>query len=173
MSKVLILYASQTNNRSLAQTIATALSSTPLSVEMVDLVDLNLPLYTPSHQEAQGVPAAVASLSQLCDACDAFVVVSPEYNGGIPPVLTNAIAWLSVNRRDWRHSFNQKWAVIAGFSGGGGVLMASALRLQLAYIGLTVIGLPLLANASTPLKSDDLDAVVSQLVRAILGPPPS
>lgn len=40
-------------------------------------------------------PAGVKSLIRKIKSCDGVIIISPEYNGGMPPVLKNAIDWTS------------------------------------------------------------------------------
>lgn len=57
-----------------------------------------LPFYNEdldSAEDPYDVPAAVAALRRAAADADAALVVTPEYNGGIPAVLKNAIDWLS------------------------------------------------------------------------------
>jgi NAD(P)H-dependent FMN reductase len=52
---------------------------------------LRLPLYDGSLP----LPEGVAALRQSLAGCQGLVIVSPEYNAGIPPHLKNAVDWLS------------------------------------------------------------------------------
>ena len=85
------------------------------SVSIIDLVDVDLPLYSSKVQAEQGMPSQLDALFDSCQSADGFVIVAPEYNGGIPPVLTNAIAWLSVKGEQWRDAFNAKVVGLASF----------------------------------------------------------
>lgn len=57
----------------------------------IDLGTYDLPLY---HGDLD-LPAGVETLVEKIRSCDGVVVVSPEYNGSLPPVLKNAIDWTS------------------------------------------------------------------------------
>ena len=164
MSKVTLLLASQQHNRNLADRILNELNTHDIDAEIIDLVNLDLPLYSTKTQESTGIPPIVTDLFKACEASDGFVFVAPEYNGGIPPVLTNAIAWLSVNGKEWRGAFNTKIAGIASFSGGGGMQLIIALRSQLAYLGLTVIGRAIQTTHQKPLKDESLSDFAAQLI---------
>lgn len=167
MSQITILLASQFQNKTLGDKIKTEIEKHQQNVKTIDLVDLNLPLYSSKSENEQGIPTVIHDLFEECLKTDAFVFVAPEYNGGIPPVLTNVIAWLSVTGKTWRDAFNTKKAGIATFSGGGGMQLVMNLRGQLAYLGLTVIGLPILTNHKKPLKQDDLESFSKQLVQGL------
>lgn len=61
----------------------------------LQLFPLNaLPLYNQDDDTGDG-PAAVAALRQAIAAADGVVIVSPEYNYGMPGVLKNALDWAS------------------------------------------------------------------------------
>ena len=109
MKKITVLLASQKQNLSLAQTIATELENHNSSVSIIDLVDVDLPLYSSKVQAEQGMPSQLDALFDACQSADGFVIVAPEYNGGIPPVLTNAIAWLSVKGSSGVMHLMQRW----------------------------------------------------------------
>jgi chromate reductase, NAD(P)H dehydrogenase (quinone) len=54
-----------------------------------------LPLYNADIQNTTGFPAAVNALADAIRAATAVIVVTPEYNFGIPGGLKNAIDWVS------------------------------------------------------------------------------
>ena len=53
-----------------------------------------IPLYD-GDVEAQGIPPAVTDLRAIIKAADGILLVTPEYNNGIPGVFKNAIDWLT------------------------------------------------------------------------------
>ncbi|MBV8061402.1 MAG: NAD(P)H-dependent oxidoreductase [Alphaproteobacteria bacterium] len=53
-----------------------------------------LPLYN-ADLDTDAAPAPVTAMREALRACDGLVVVTPEYNHGIPGVLKNAVDWLS------------------------------------------------------------------------------
>lgn len=57
----------------------------------INLATYDLPLY---HGDLD-TPSGLKKLVRKIQSCDGVVVVSPEYNGGLPPVLKNAIDWTS------------------------------------------------------------------------------
>ena len=92
-----------------------------------------------------------------------WVICSPEYNGSIPPVLTSAIAWLSVQGSDFRALFNGRPVVIATHSGGAGHGVLTAMGLQLAHLGAHVLGRQLSSNSDHPVKDDSIADLISRL----------
>jgi chromate reductase len=59
-----------------------------------DILDLLLPLYNQDHDES-GSPVEVQQFRQAIEGCDDVVIVTPEYNHGIPGALKNALDWAS------------------------------------------------------------------------------
>jgi len=164
MADVLVLSASNGENLKLAERFAAAAQSQGSSAEVLDLTAVDLPLFTPRAQE-QGPPAALAALQQKLMDTPRWVICAPEYNGSIPPVLTSAIAWLSVQGSDFRALFNGRPVVIATHSGGGGYTVMTALRLQLAHLGAHVVGRQLVSNGSHPAKDDSIADLLARLQR--------
>ncbi|MBC76039.1 MAG: NADPH-dependent FMN reductase [Halobacteriovoraceae bacterium] len=167
MSDVVILAGSNNKNLELANEFEKHFTAKSVKSTVLDLVSLNLPLYTPT-EEVRGIPKAVLQYKELMDNAKGFVFVVPEYNGGVPPVVTNFIAWISRSGdQDWRSTFNAKPAGIASFSGSGGVQALVSLRTQLSYIGLNVIGRQVRATFKEGLNSADLEGVGDLLIEGI------
>jgi len=165
MTNISIITASTGHNLTLATTIKTTLQQKKTSTNLLNLVDENLPLYTPTFQKEHGIPKQVLALTTQLLNTKAFIFVAPEYNGGIPPTLVNLIAWVSVSTENWRDCFNGKIAAIATHSGSGGVMVLAAMRQQLSYIGLTVLGRQLHTNYAKPLNTESLEDVLNQLIK--------
>ncbi len=53
------------------------------------------PLYNADIQNSTGFPGAVNTLADAIRAADGVIIVTPEYNFGIPGPLKNAIDWVS------------------------------------------------------------------------------
>jgi len=162
VADVLVLAASNGENLKLAERFAATARSQGRSAEVLDLTAVDLPLFTPRAQE-QGTPPALAALQQTLMETPRWVICAPEYNGSIPPVLTSAIAWLSVQGSDFRALFNGRPVVIATHSGGGGTTVMTALRLQLAHLGAHVVGRQLVSNANHPAKDDSIEDLLARL----------
>ena len=139
-----VIAASNGENLKLAERCIHAASQRQAQAE---LIDLSLPLYTPRVQAA-GPGADLISLRDRLHAAPRWVICAPEYNGSIPPVLSNAIAWLSVLDDDFRSLFNGRPIAIGTHSGGGGMEVLISIRIQLTHLGADVIGRQLLSNFS-------------------------
>src|SRR5437868_5958427 len=74
-----------------------------------------LPIYNADDQGATGFPAAAETLAAAIRAADGVVIVSPEYNYGVPGGLKNAIDWVS---RMKDQPFKDKPIAIQSVAGG-------------------------------------------------------
>lgn len=79
------------NSTAILRTLAAGLHpDTEMSIVPID----EIPPFNEDHDVGEG-PASVAALRKAVRASDGIVIVSPEYNHGIPGVLKNAIDWAS------------------------------------------------------------------------------
>ena len=163
---MLLCTASSGENRKLMLQLAAIAESEGMKVETVDLTVNPLPLYTPERDEA-GPPPGLDVLEMQFARASAMVFCAPEYNGSIPPTLSNAIAWLSTSSDDFRSLFNGRPVAIASHSGGGGQKVLVAMRLQLSHLGANVVGRELLTRKNKPLNEASARSVLGQLKRAI------
>jgi chromate reductase len=161
---LLIVTVSHGRNLQLAHRFAELAEERGLRVRLLDLSEDPLPLFTSQRFAQDGIPDAASVLRQQLATADRWLICSPEYNGSIPPVLTNAIAWLSVQGDDFRGLFNERPIAIASHSGGSGTTMLAALRLQLAHLGAHVVGRQALERGDESLASSSLDDVLRRLL---------
>ena len=85
-----------------------------------DAVTLHgIPLYDGDAEARDGLPAAVTTLKDRIVASDGVLLVTPEYNNGIPGVFKNAIDWLSRPAADIARVFGDKPFALVGASPGG------------------------------------------------------
>lgn len=77
--------------------------------------------------EAREFPAVVTALKERVIAADALLLVTPEYNNGIPGAFKNAIDWLSRPPADTAKVFGNKVVGLIGATPGmGGTRYAQA-----------------------------------------------
>jgi len=164
MAEFLFLTATNGNNLKLAELLAPIASETGAGTKIVSLTDLDLPLYTPEFEKSSGCPQAAIDLVADLSSADALVLLAPEYNGSIPPVATNAIAWMSRAGDDWRSAFNGKFAVVGTHSGGGGFKVIEAMRSQLNHLGMIVIARSFTTNFQKEQNPDSARAIFQQLL---------
>lgn len=78
-------------NRALLRA-AQAAAPPGMTIEAFDLIEV--PLYN-GDVEAKGDPPGVAAFKAAIRAADGVLMVSPEYNHGVPGVMKNAVDWAS------------------------------------------------------------------------------
>ncbi len=84
-----------------------------------------IPLYDGDVEAASGIPQAVQQLKDQIIACDGLLLVTPEYNNGIPGVFKNVIDWLSRPSSDIAQVFGGRPVALIGASPGGfGTILA-------------------------------------------------
>jgi chromate reductase, NAD(P)H dehydrogenase (quinone) len=76
-------------NRALLDS-AKQLAPDGMSIELIEIG--SLPFYN-ADVEAEGDPPSVATFKASLREADGVLIATPEYNDGIPAVLTNAIDW--------------------------------------------------------------------------------
>ena len=167
MNNIGILVASVNKNMELALNIQEVITELEAKSELVNLVALDLPMCTSIVEDEKGIPKEVTELAIKLLAYDALIIVSPEYNGSMPPVLNNAIAWVSRVGDDFRAIFNQKFVALASHSGGGGMRGNDAVRAMFSYVGANVLSREIINNYSKPYKRDTVVSVVEELVNYI------
>lgn len=103
---------------------------------LVDPLEVRLPLLDRMYKEyPKGeAPPELERLAQLYRAADGFVIVSGEYNHGIPPALKNLLD-------HFLEEYFFRPSAIVCYSGGsfGGVRAAMQLRMTLAELGTVTI----------------------------------
>jgi NAD(P)H-dependent FMN reductase len=119
-----------------ARFIEAALKQRGHATTLVDPMVLQLPLLDRMYKEhPKGeAPAPLEDLATLYRAADGFMIVSGEYNNGIPPALKNLLDYF-LEEYFWRPS------AILCYSAGrfGGVRAAMQLRMTLAELGMPSI----------------------------------
>jgi chromate reductase len=77
-----------------------------------------IPLYDGDIEASEGIPPAAAALKEAIVAADGVLLVTPEYNNGIPGVFKNAIDWMSRPSADIKRVFGDKPCALMGASPG-------------------------------------------------------
>lgn len=102
---------------------------------LIDPLIYRLPLLDRMYKEyAADAPAPLKELADFYRKADGFVIVSGEYNHGIPPALKNLLDHF-LEEYFWRPS-----AIVCYSAGGfGGVRAAMQLRMTLSELGMPSI----------------------------------
>jgi NAD(P)H-dependent FMN reductase len=83
-------------NKTLEKALRKRFKANGASVSVIDLAKYDIPLY---HGDID-MPSDVKKLANRVKKMDGIVIVSPEYNGGLPPLLKNMIDWTSTHGTD-------------------------------------------------------------------------
>jgi chromate reductase, NAD(P)H dehydrogenase (quinone) len=131
-----------------------------VQTEILDLRELNLPMMEERLRFHGNPPSAVLQLSNKARQADAIVIVTPEYNGGYPGVLKNALDYL---RDEFRH---KPFGIITVSSAHcGGIFCLTSLRQVVLHQG----GVPIPASFSVTRVQDvftaDGSAIDAQIER--------
>ncbi|MDE0574052.1 MAG: NAD(P)H-dependent oxidoreductase [Candidatus Poseidoniales archaeon] len=167
MARFLMITATSGTNRELADIFASTAIAKGHDANVVDLVEMDLPMFTVARSEDPEETPDISALVSAMSQADAWVVIAPEYNGSIPPTLNNALAWLSTTM-DWQ-SFRAlctgKPVGLATHSGGGGAHVIMAMRQQFSYIGADVIGRACMSGRDKEANPETIDAMIDNLAR--------
>jgi chromate reductase len=150
----------------------------PAGVELVEFEGLReIPPYD-ADLEAEGVPAAVATLREAIRGADAVLVATPEYNHSIPGALKNALDWAS--RPAGESALMGKPAAAIGASTGmfGAVWAQAEIRKVLGAMGGRVVEAELPVPRAqerfedgrlelTPEQSAQLEELLEELVSEV------
>lgn len=159
---ILIFVASLNENMNLANMIKDKLDNKKINSKIINLVELNLPMYDTLKQEKNGIPTVALDLAKQMEESTAYIFVSPEYNYGVPPVLVNMIAWISRIGDNFRALFTLKKIQLATHSGSNGQDLLNALRSQFTRLGAVVMPREIITTYEKKCKVDSLERILSQ-----------
>ena len=103
-------------NTCLANAIA---KRAPQGVDVEVATCHGIPLYDGDLEEAEGIPDAVTTLRNRIKAADGLILITPEYNAGMPGVFKNTLDWLSRPSKEMYPTFKDRPTALAGATPGG------------------------------------------------------
>ena len=162
---LIIISASCGKNLELSKKFQEKSNKLNLNSELLDLTTLNIPLFNPRIHTKENIPDEIIMIKEKLFVIDKWVICAPEYNGSIPPILSNFIAWLSISGDDFRNLFNGQPIAIATFSGGIGLELLTSLRIQLVHLGSQVLGRQLLSSFSKPIDEATIEDIIKRLTQ--------
>ena len=132
------------HNARLAAAAAYEFAQAGAEVTKLSLGDFPLPIYDGDLQTKSGVPKNAINLKRMIGAHHGVLIVTPEYNSSVPPLIKNTIDWVTrvQDASEARGQvFRETPFAIAAASGGrlGGTRALAALRLILSACHATVI----------------------------------
>ncbi|HSY56356.1 MAG TPA: NAD(P)H-dependent oxidoreductase [Bradyrhizobium sp.] len=131
-------------NAKLAAVAAHRLAQAGTDVTKISLGDFPLPIYDGDLQTKSGVPKNAIDLKRLIGTHHGVLIVTPEYNASVPPLVKNTIDWVS-RVADPQESRGQVFRgrafaiAAASHSRLGGARSLAALRLILSACQALVI----------------------------------
>jgi chromate reductase, NAD(P)H dehydrogenase (quinone) len=131
-------------NARLAAAAAYEFAQAGAEVTRISLGDFPLPIYDGDLQTRSGVPKNAINLKRMIATHHGVLLVTPEYNSSVPPLVKNTIDWVT-RVQDAHESrgqvFRDRAFAIASASESrfGGARSLAALRLILTACHATVI----------------------------------
>jgi len=132
------------HNVRLAAAAAYEFAQAGADVTRLSLGDFPLPIYDGDLQAKSGVPKHAVNLKRMIAAHHGVLLVTPEYNSSVPPLLKNVIDWVTrvQDPNETRGQvFRERPFAIAAASESrlGGTRALAALRLILSACQATVV----------------------------------
>ncbi len=160
-------------NAKLAGVITKELALKGAEVTRISLSDYPLPLFDEDLENEKGIPENVMKLARLFASHQGIVIVTPEYNSSLPPLLKNTLDWVSRVSKDGGKPltpYRGNYFALAASSGGGlgGIRVLPHVRDILVSIGAQVITEQVaLGNAGS--AYDDMENLKEGRSRDLLG----
>ena len=125
-------------NEILRRHMSAQLRAAGIEVTDLDLADFEMPIFNQDIEDAGETPEAAKRLAEMFRSYDIVLIITPEYNGGITPLIANVISWVS---RDTPNPFKHAIFGIGGISNGkyATIFALSHLRDSLSKIGALVV----------------------------------
>jgi NAD(P)H-dependent FMN reductase len=132
-------------NKTLETALRKRFKAAGASTSVIDLGKYDIPLF---HGDLD-VPPDVKKLANRMKKFDGIVIVSPEYNGGLPPLLKNTIDWTSTLGVD--HFTGPSYAIASCTPGPmSGIMCMRQINYILTRLGAEVLPIQVgVGNAAT------------------------
>lgn len=122
----------------LAALAAKELAVAGADVDLISLADYPLPIYNADMEYQEGFPDNVKKLARLIAVHHGIFIATPEYNHSLPPLLKNAIDWVS--RPKVNAEFHYRGRVYAIGSTSDGLIGGARALLDLRKVIATGLG---------------------------------
>jgi chromate reductase, NAD(P)H dehydrogenase (quinone) len=146
-------------------------------VTRISLADYELPLYEGGIEVKSGPPVNAIKLKQMIMAHQGVFIATPEYSASVPPLLKNAIDWVSRVRDRGDETYaafkGRVFAIGAASSGRSGGLRALMALRQILELGCGALMIPEQvsipqADRAFDYKDELADPAMADLLRAQL-----
>jgi NAD(P)H-dependent FMN reductase len=133
-------------NTQLAAAAIKELALADVDATLISLSDYALPIYDGDLESQSGAPKAAVDLKRMIGSHHGVFIACPEYNSSVPPLLKNAIDWVSRVRERGEplgQVFRERAFALGAASNGkfGGVRALMALR-QILALGCGAMVIP-------------------------------
>ena len=140
MKKVIVFGASNSKvsiNKQLAGYAATLLTNT--SVEVLDLNEYEMPIYSVDKEGATGIPDLAKQFDEKLKSVDGFIISFAEHNGTYSSAFKNIFDWVSrIDAKLWNDKPTIFMATSPGGRGGISVLETAVTRMP--FHGAKIVG---------------------------------
>jgi len=125
-------------NEILRRLMSARLREAGVEVTDLSLADFEMPIFNEDIEKAGKTPQSAKRLAELFLNHDIVFIATPEYNGGITPLIANVLAWVS---REKPNPFKHAVFGIGGVSNGkyATIFSLSHLRDSLSKVGTLVV----------------------------------
>ena len=125
-------------NEPLRRHMSAKLSEAGVIVTDLDLREFEMPIFNQDIEDAGETPEAAKRLADMFRSHDIVLIISPEYNGGVPPLIATLTSGVS---REKPNPFKHAVFGIGGISDGkyATIFALSHLRDSLSKIGALVV----------------------------------
>lgn len=128
-------------------------------VEILDLNDFEMPIYSADREEETGIPEAASTFFKKIGSADAILVSFAEHNGSVTAAWKNIFDWMSrIDMKLWQ---NKPMIILAASPGGRGG--ASVLQSQIT--SAPFFGADIHASLGIGSWYDAYDAETGHLIR--------
>ena len=162
----IVAFAASTSSRSINKKLVTyaatlideGLLGPDAAVDVIDIGDYEMPIYSIDRQEVDGIPAEAHRFLELVSNADALIVSFAEHNGYYTAAYKNLYDWVS---RIDRKVYQEKPMVMLSTSPGG---RGGARVLEVAMGVAERQGSEVRAGLSIPDFNTSFDAEIGRLV---------
>ena len=169
MKKILIVSATLKSNFELSKELSEICLQLDAETQVISLENFMLPLYTDEifNKEKNNYSDTIEKLTKCFINAEGLIICGPEYNGSSHPIITNAIAWISVSTENWRDAFNNKISLLGTSSGGPGTKFLISMKMQLEHLGSVVMPRTINVSTSNPLNKDSAKKILNQFINLL------
>jgi NAD(P)H-dependent FMN reductase len=160
-------------NAQLAALAAKELALAGANVTRISFADYPLPLFDPNLAADYALPRYALELKQMLGAHQGVFIASPEYSASVPPLLKNAIDWVSRGRDRNEPNYTvfkgRVFAIGSAANGSAGGLRGLMALRQVLELGCGALVIPEQVTVGRAAQAfDDMDSLKDETPAAAL-----